>query len=180
VIGEGTFVVHSSKSSGSCDRQALQNTIACLLHLVSIGDDCVISHGVMFINDLFSTGGPANGDRDLWKCTTLGNHISNRDQFDDSSVSICDWVVIGAGSSSPKTLLNREFTRKSGAAVAPLISKSEPEPALMYENTVVDLHAQYLTIKRKLTRRSRRSSLNLPLSRPQVDAFEQAWARTLE
>ena len=30
--------------------------------LVTLGDDCFIAHGVMFINDLFEKGGPAGGN----------------------------------------------------------------------------------------------------------------------
>ena len=37
--------------------------------LVEIGDHCFIGHGVMFINDLFSGGGPAGGDKTKWKPT---------------------------------------------------------------------------------------------------------------
>ena len=33
-------------------------TLICMLK-VNIGDDCFIGHGVMFINDLFLSGGPA-------------------------------------------------------------------------------------------------------------------------
>ena len=32
-----------------------------ICELVTIGDDCFVGHGVMFINDLFSKGGPARG-----------------------------------------------------------------------------------------------------------------------
>jgi len=32
-----------------------------ICELVTIGDDCFIGHGVMFINDLFASGGPAGG-----------------------------------------------------------------------------------------------------------------------
>ena len=35
-----------------------------ICELVTIGDDCFISHGVMFINDLFNSGGPAGWYRD--------------------------------------------------------------------------------------------------------------------
>ena len=38
-----------------------------ICELVTIGDDCFIGHGVMFINDTFSTGGPAGGDKSQWK-----------------------------------------------------------------------------------------------------------------
>jgi acetyltransferase-like isoleucine patch superfamily enzyme len=65
--------------------------------LVTIGDDCVIAHGVMFINDLFAIGRPARGDRTLWKSTTIGNRVSIGSGATILPVSICDDVVIGAG-----------------------------------------------------------------------------------
>lgn len=66
--------------------------------LVSIGDDCVVAHGVMFINDLFATGGPAQGNREQWKSTRIGNHVSIGSNATILPVEICDHVVIGAGS----------------------------------------------------------------------------------
>lgn len=66
--------------------------------LVSIGDDCVVAHGVMFINDRFATGGPARGDRSLWISTRIGNHVSIGSNATILPVEICDDVVIGAGS----------------------------------------------------------------------------------
>jgi acetyltransferase-like isoleucine patch superfamily enzyme len=66
--------------------------------LVTIGEDCFISHGVMFINDLFQEGGPAPSDRrDLWKPTTIGNDVSIGTNATILPVTICDNVVIGAG-----------------------------------------------------------------------------------
>jgi UDP-3-O-[3-hydroxymyristoyl] glucosamine N-acyltransferase len=44
--------------------------------MVTIGDDCFIGHGVMFINDLFAKGGPAQGDKSMWKSTKIGNKVS--------------------------------------------------------------------------------------------------------
>lgn len=44
-----------------------------LCELVTIGEDCLIGHGVMFINDPFSIGGPARGCRELWRETRIGN-----------------------------------------------------------------------------------------------------------
>jgi hypothetical protein len=38
--------------------------------MVTIGDDCFISHGVMFVNDLFQIGGPARGEKDLVEVNT--------------------------------------------------------------------------------------------------------------
>lgn len=66
--------------------------------LVEIGDDCVVAHGVMFINDLFSGGGPARGDKSLWRSTRVGNKVSIGSNATILPVSICDNVVIGAGS----------------------------------------------------------------------------------
>ncbi len=71
---------------------------AFICELVSIGHDCFIGHGVMFINDVFSSGGPARGDRSKWKSTLIGNHVSLGSNATILPVSICDHVVIGAGS----------------------------------------------------------------------------------
>lgn len=71
---------------------------AFICELVSIGSDCFISHGVMFINDTFSTGGPAGGDIKLWKPTHIGNHVSIGTNATILPVRIVDNVVIGAGS----------------------------------------------------------------------------------
>ena len=64
-----------------------------ICELVSIGEDCFIGHGVMFINDLFSEGGPAQGRMDLWKSTRIGNHVSIGSNATILPVRICDRVV---------------------------------------------------------------------------------------
>lgn len=69
-----------------------------ICELVTIGDDCFISHGVMFVNDLFRTGGPAWGRKDLWRPTRIGNRVSIGTNATVLPVTICDGVVIGAGS----------------------------------------------------------------------------------
>ena len=70
-----------------------------ICELVTIGEDCFISHGAMFINDVFQGGGPAPSDRrDLWKSTTIGNDVSVGTNATILPVTICDNVVIGAGS----------------------------------------------------------------------------------
>ncbi|TDH27374.1 N-acetyltransferase [Segetibacter sp. 3557_3] len=68
-----------------------------ICELVTIGDDCFIGHGVMFINDLFSSGGPAGGDRNLWRSTQIGNGVSIGSNATILPVAICDHAVIGAG-----------------------------------------------------------------------------------
>ncbi|MFM8574265.1 MAG: acyltransferase [Pirellula sp.] len=67
-----------------------------LCELVTIGDDCFIGHGVMFINDLFSTG-KASKDPSVWKPTIIGNSVSIGSNATILPVTICDNVVIGAG-----------------------------------------------------------------------------------
>ena len=78
---------------------------AFVCELVTIGDDCFIGHGVMFINDLFQEGGPAQGDKSKWKATRLGNHVSIGSNATILPVSICDHVVIGAGAVVTKDIM---------------------------------------------------------------------------
>lgn len=65
--------------------------------LVTIGADCFIGHGVMFINDSFTNGAPAGGDQTLWKSTDIGNRVSIGSNATLLPVDIIDGVVIGAG-----------------------------------------------------------------------------------
>ena len=98
-IGDGTFVgpfVEIQKGATIGKRCRIQSH-AFICELVSIGDDCFISHGAMFINDLFANGGPAGGNQDLWRPTKLGNHVSVGTNATVLPITICDNVVIGAG-----------------------------------------------------------------------------------
>lgn len=70
---------------------------AFICELVTIGEDCFIGHGVMFINDTFATGGPAGGRKELWRSTTIGNRVAIGSNATILPVRICDDVVIGAG-----------------------------------------------------------------------------------
>ena len=99
-IREGAFIgpfveVQSEVTIGARTRVQSHSFIC---SLVSIGTDCFIGHGVMFINDLFSGGGPARGDTDLWDRTTVGDRVSIGSNATILPVSICSDVVIGAGS----------------------------------------------------------------------------------
>lgn len=71
---------------------------AFICEMVSIGNKCFVSHGAMFINDTFSSGGPAGGDQTKWKPTKIGNHVSIGTNATILPVQICDNVVVGAGS----------------------------------------------------------------------------------
>lgn len=68
-----------------------------ICELVEAGEDCFIGHGVMFTNDLFAKGGPARGDRSLWKSTRIGDRVSIGSNATLLPVSVCNDVVIGAG-----------------------------------------------------------------------------------
>ncbi len=70
---------------------------AFICELVTIGEDCFISHGAMFINDSFSSGGPARGDKTKWAPTMIGDRVSIGTNATIMPVSVCDDVVIGAG-----------------------------------------------------------------------------------
>jgi len=77
-----------------------------ICELVEIGTDCFIAHGVMFINDIFSIGGPAGGKKEIWKDTHIGNHVSIGSNATILPVKVCDNVVIGAGAVVVKDILN--------------------------------------------------------------------------
>jgi acetyltransferase-like isoleucine patch superfamily enzyme len=76
-----------------------------ICELVTVGEDCFIGHGVMFVNDTFSIGGPAGGRRELWRATTVGNRVSIGSGATILPVVICDDVVIGAGAVVTKDIV---------------------------------------------------------------------------
>lgn len=98
-IGDDVFIgpfVEIQKDVVVGARTKIQShTFVC--ELVTLGEDCFIGHGVMFINDQFAKGGPAHGDKALWKKTNIGNCVSIGSNATILPVSICGDVVIGAG-----------------------------------------------------------------------------------
>lgn len=98
-IGDDSFIgpfVEIQKSVTVGKRCRIQShSFVC--ELVEIGDDCFIAHGVMFINDTFAAGGPARGNRTLWRPTKIGNNVCIGSGSTLLPVTICDDVVIGAG-----------------------------------------------------------------------------------
>lgn len=88
------------------DRTKIQSH-SFICELVTIGDDCFIGHGVMFVNDLFSSGGPARGDVSKWKSTHIGNNVSIGSNATILPVSITDGSVIGAGAVVTKDIVVR-------------------------------------------------------------------------
>lgn len=106
-IGSNTFIgpfveIQKNVSIGkNCKIQS--HTFIC--ELVEIGNNCFISHGVMFINDLFSAGAPAGGDISKWKKTVIGNNVSIGSNATILPIKIVDNVVIGAGAVVTKDIL---------------------------------------------------------------------------
>jgi acetyltransferase-like isoleucine patch superfamily enzyme len=107
-IGDGTFIgpFVEVQAGAAIGRRCRVQSHAFVCDLVSIGDDCFIGHGVMFINDVFRSGGPAGGDRGLWKATRIGDRVSIGSNATILPVEICSDVVIGAGS-----VVTRSITR---------------------------------------------------------------------
>lgn len=106
IIADGCFIgpfVEVQKGVSIGRRTRIQShSFVC--ELVAIGEDCFIGHGVMFINDTFAKGGPARGDRSIWKSTRIGNRVSIGSNATIMPVSICDDVVVGAGSVVTKSI----------------------------------------------------------------------------
>jgi acetyltransferase-like isoleucine patch superfamily enzyme len=99
VIGDGTAIgpfVEIQKNAVLGKRCKVQSH-AFICEMVTIGDDCFIGHGVMFINDKFSVGGPAGGRKEFWHPTKVGNRVSIGSNASILPVSIADGTVIGAG-----------------------------------------------------------------------------------
>lgn len=100
IIGDDSSIgpfVEIQKNVIIGDRTKIQSH-SFICEYVTIGTDVFIGHGVMFINDLFSEGGPARGDKTKWKKTNIGNRVSIGSNATILPISICDNVVIGAGS----------------------------------------------------------------------------------
>lgn len=105
-LGDGVFIgpfceVQKDVAIGARTR-VQSHSFVC--ELVSIGEDCFVGHGVMFVNDRFAGGGPARGDTSKWESTTVGNRVSIGSNATIMPVAICDDVVIGAGSVVTKTI----------------------------------------------------------------------------
>jgi acetyltransferase-like isoleucine patch superfamily enzyme len=105
-IGSNTFIGPFVEIQKNCriGSQCKIQSHTFICELVTIGDQCFVGHGVMFVNDLFSSGGPAGGDPSKWKSTTIGNHVSIGSNATILPVTICDHVVIGAGAVVTKNI----------------------------------------------------------------------------
>jgi len=100
----GPFVEVQSRVRIGARTRVQSHSFIC--ELVEIGSDSFIGHGVMFVNDLFQIGGPARGDQTQWRSTRIGNSVSLGSNATILPISICDHVVIGAGS-----VVTKDITR---------------------------------------------------------------------
>ena len=92
----GPFVEIQKDVVIGSDTKIQSHTFIC--EMVTVGKNCFISHGVMFINDLFLDGVPARGDKLKWRSTSIGDRVSVGSNATILPVKICNDVVIGAGS----------------------------------------------------------------------------------
>lgn len=105
-IGDDVFVgpfVEIQKGASIGDRTRIQSH-SFICELVVIGADCFVGHGVMFVNDRFSSGGPARGDKSKWESTMIGDRVSIGSNATIMPITICDDVVIGAGAVVTKSI----------------------------------------------------------------------------
>ena len=107
ILGDDVFVgpfveIQSKVVIG--DRSKVQSH-SFICSLVTIGFDCFIGHGVMFVNDKFTGGAPARGDQSKYEQTIVGNNVSIGSNATILPVTICDNVVIGAGSVVTKNII---------------------------------------------------------------------------
>ena len=104
-IGDNSFIgpfveIQRSVEVGSnCKIQS--HTFIC--ELVTIGNNCFIGHGVMFINDIMKNR-PANGDKSKWKKTVIGDNVFIGSNVSILPVEICNNVIIGAGAVVTKNI----------------------------------------------------------------------------
>ena len=106
-IGDNTFVgpfceIQKNVIIGN-NVKVQSHTFIC--ELVTIKDNCFIGHGVMFVNDKFSSGKPANGDKSKWQKTLINSNVYIGSNATILPVRICSNVIIGAGSVVTKDII---------------------------------------------------------------------------
>lgn len=107
-LAEGVFIGPFVEIQGHThigkDSKVQSHSFIC--EYVTIGERCFIGHGVMFANDMFREGKP-NPDRESWGRIVVGNDVSIGSGATILAVTICDGVVIGAGSVVTKSITEK-------------------------------------------------------------------------
>lgn len=137
-IGSDTFIgpfVEIQRGVSVGDRCRIQSHVF-ICDMVTISDDCFISHGAKFVNDRFSSGGPARGDRSRYSRTYLGRNVSIGTNATILPVSICDNVVIGAGA-----VLTKDVTVPGLYAGNPAEILGQPRAPLRVQKRVQETKA---------------------------------------
>ena len=104
-IGDGVFIgpfVEIQKNSKIGNNTRIQSH-SFICEKVTIGKNCFISHGTMFINDLAKFG-QVNRNSKLFKKTTIGNNVTIGSNSTILPVKIYNNIVVGAGSVVTKDL----------------------------------------------------------------------------
>jgi len=91
----GPFVEIQKKVKIGNNTKVKSHSFIC--EFVEIGNNCFIGHGVVFINDLFSEGRPAGGNKELWRITKISNNVSIGSNATILPVKIAQGTVVGAG-----------------------------------------------------------------------------------
>ncbi|MDP1729035.1 MAG: aminotransferase class I/II-fold pyridoxal phosphate-dependent enzyme [archaeon] len=113
--------------------------------LVTIGNNCFIGHGVMFINDTFSElGRPAYVEKEYWKSTSIGNNVTIGSNATILPVKICDNVVIGAGAVVTKNI------DKSGVYAGVPAKFLKPLPKKAEKTNELNKKIEFVDLKRQL------------------------------
>ena len=107
----GPFVEIQSNSSVGKYTRIQSHSFVC--EKVKIGKNCFIGHGVMFNNDKFEKGKPS-GKKNIRE-TKIGNNVSIGSNSTLLPVSICNNVVIGAGSVVTKNIVKPGFYKGNPA-----------------------------------------------------------------
>ena len=104
-IGDDVFIgpfVEIQKNSKIGNNTRIQSH-SFICEKVTIGKNCFISHGTMFINDLAKFG-QVNRNSKLFKKTTIGNNVTIGSNSTILPVKIYNNIVVGAGSVVTKDL----------------------------------------------------------------------------
>lgn len=107
-LAEGVFIGPFVEIQGNTqigkDSKVQSHSFIC--EYVTIGERCFIGHGVMFANDMFRDGKP-DPARESWGRIVVGNDVSIGSGATILAVTICDGVVIGAGSVVTKSITEK-------------------------------------------------------------------------